>query len=42
MNSSELSELLRSMGWTILANAGNMILTLPNCVAETLIKKIWK
>jgi len=42
MNSTELAELLRSMGWTILANAGNMILTLPNCVAETLIKKIWK
>lgn len=42
MDSNELAELLRSMGWTILANAGNMILTLPNCVAETLIKRIWK
>ena len=42
MNSVELAELLRSMGWTILANAGNMILTLPRCVAEILIRRILK
>ena len=42
MNSTELAELLRSMGWTILGNAGNMVLTLPRCVAELLIRKLWK
>ena len=42
MNSEELAELLRSMGWTIIANAANMVVTLPYCVAEILIRKILK
>ena len=42
MNSEELAGLLRSMGWTIIANAANMIVTLPFCVAELLIRKILK
>lgn len=42
MNSEKLAELLRSMGWTIIANAANMVITLPYCVAEILIRKILK
>ena len=42
MNSKELSELIRSMGWTILGNAGNMVLDLPECIAKVLIKRIFK
>ena len=42
MNSAELMQLIRSMGWVIVANAANMILTLPRCVAEMLIRKIIK
>ena len=42
MSSGELSELIRSMGWTILANAGNMVLDLPDCIARVLIKRIFK
>ena len=42
MTSTELSELIRSMGWTILGNAGNMVLDLPDCIARVLVKKIFK
>ena len=42
MNSAELMQLICSMGWVIVANAANMILTLPRCVAEMLIRKIIK
>ena len=42
MNSAELAELIRSMGWTIIANAGNMILTLPDVIARVLIERLIK
>ena len=42
MNSEELAELLRSIIWTIIGNMANMIVALPRCIAEILLKKIIK
>ena len=42
LNSDELMELILSMGWTILFNAANMVLSLPDCIALTLYNRIVK
>ena len=42
LNSDELMELILSMGWTILFNAANMVLALPDCIAMTLYSRIVK
>ena len=42
MDSAELMELIRTMGWTIIWNAANTILTLPECVARILYERIRK
>ena len=42
MDGDELMKLIRSMGWTILMNAANMILTLPDCIALVLYSRIVK
>lgn len=42
LNSDQLMELILSMGWTILFNAANMVLALPDCIAMTLYSRIVK
>ena len=42
LNSDELMEMILSMGWTILFNAANMVLSLPDCIALTLYNRIVK
>lgn len=42
MNSDELMELIRTMSWTIIMNAANMILALPDCIALVLYSRIVK
>jgi len=42
LNSDELMELIQSMIWTILFNAANMVLALPDCIALTLYNRIVK
>ena len=42
LNSDEPMELILSMGWTILFNAANMVLALPDCIAMTLYSRIVK
>jgi hypothetical protein len=41
MNSTELFELIRSMGLLLARNAVNMVLVLPRCVFDLLIGKIF-
>ena len=40
MDSAELWDLIRSMGFTITGNAMNMLLTLPRCVFDLVVGKI--
>lgn len=42
LNSDELMDLISSMGWTILFNAANMVLALPDVIALTLYSRIVK
>jgi len=41
MNSTELWELLRSLGFTILRNAANMVLVLPRVIFDLLVDKLF-